>query len=303
MRERCAKQRGKGFYNTSVLKSRKRRTKAQMDNVLDWTKWVLNDEGEQMTISHLFYRLVGHDVIPKNEVEYLRLAHDLAKWRRRGLVAWNAFTDSTRWHIVDESFDSVRDALADTVSTYRRNLWRTQPCYLEIWCEKDACAQILAKKARPFGVPVFIARGFASLTSLYEAAAVFRRANEHGKRSIIYQFGDHDPSGVMAGKKIADSLRNDFHVAVEVVRVAVTEQQIKDLNLPTRPTKESSHSKGWEGNSVELDSMPIAEIHRIVESCITRHIDQRAWESTKLIEKAERETLETFAETFQKGAL
>lgn len=292
---------GKGIKDTSVLK-RSRRTKAEMANVLEWVKWVLVDEGEVMSIRHLFYRLVGRDVIPKTETAYGKLCHKLSDWRRSGDVPWGAFTDSTRWHISDQTFDSVNDALNDCVTTYRRNLWRDQSCYVECWVEKDACAGILAKVAGPFGVPVFVARGFASLTSLYQAAETFKTAIAKGKRPIIYHFGDHDPSGVKAGESMVNAFRDDFKVKVAFHRAAVTKEQIERLNLPTRPTKASTHSKGWTGGeSVELDSMPIAEIHKLVEKCITKHIDQGAWEQTKLIEKLERETLKQFREGFRRG--
>ena len=97
------------------------------------------------------------------------------------------------------------------------------------------------------------------------------------------------------------AFKDDFRVNVEFVRAAVTKEQIERLKLPTRPTKASTHSRGWTGGeSVELDTMPIAEVHALVESCITRHIDQHAWEQTKLIEKAERDSLKAFRSAFDR---
>ncbi len=263
-------------------------------------KYILEDEGETMSIRHLFYRLVGHNVIAKTEADYARLVQRLAYWRRSGDVPYSAFTDSTRWHISQQTFDSMDDALKDCVATYRRNLWREQSYYIECWVEKDACASIIAAKAGPFGVPVFVCRGFASLSSLYQAAETFKEAAAKGKRCLIYHFGDHDPSGVKAGESIVRSFKDDFKVEVEFHRAAVTQEQIKRLKLPTRPTKASSHSKNWTGGeSVELDTMPIAEVHSLVEQCITRHVDQRQWANAKLIEFQERETLNSFRKGFQ----
>lgn len=289
------------LYAASLIK-KVRRTNADLANVLEWVKWVLADEGEVMSIRHLFYRLVGHNAIAKTEKDYARLVQRLAYWRRSGDVPWSAFTDSTRWHISETTFDSVNDALTDCVTTYRRNLWREQSCYLECYCEKDACAGIIAKVAGPFGVPVFVARGFASLSSLYSAAETFKAAIAKGKRCIIYHFGDYDPSGVKAGESMVNAFRDDFKVKVEFHRAAVTQEQIKRLKLPTRPTKASTHSKGWTGGeSVELDTMPIKEVHALVERCITKHIDQRTWEQAKLTEKLERETLNQYQEGFRRG--
>jgi hypothetical protein len=236
---------------------------------------------------------VGHGVIEKTDPAYKALGKHLSKWRRSGQIEWSAFADSTRWHIKPPTFDSMDDALANTVATYRRNLWQTQSVYIEVWCEKDAMAGILSRAAEPFGVPVFVARGFASLSSLYGAANTFRAWAEAGKRCLIYHFGDFDPSGVEAGESMVRSFKDDFKVDVDFIRAAVTRDQIRRLKLPTRPTKQSNHEGSWAGgDSVELDSMPPAEIRKLVESCITRHIDQREWETLKRTEEAERESLE-----------
>ena len=270
-----------------------------MQNVLAWVQSILSGEEYPITVRHLFYRLVGHDIIAKTESAYGLLAKHLAKWRRSGEVDYDAFADSTRWHIKPPTFDSMDDALVNCAETYRRDIWATQKIYLELWVEKDAVASILARAAEPFGVPVFVARGFASITSLHNAANTFRAYAEAGKRCIIYQFGDHDPSGVAAGESIKKAFADEFSVKVDFVRAAVTTEQIERLNLPTRPTKESNHArmKSWKGGeSVELDAMPSAEISALVEACITQHIDQREWDVLKETESLERTTLKLFKE-------
>jgi len=277
--------------NETHLIKRSRRTRDEMQNCLDWALYIIAEEDRQMTIRHLFYRLVGHDIIPKTEAAYKILCAHLSKWRRSGAIEWSAFADGTRWHIKTDTFDSMAAALQNTAETYRRNTWSTQKTYVEIWTEKDACASVIAQAADPFGVPVFVARGFASLSSLYDAANTFREAIQAGKEPIIYHFGDYDPSGVAAGDSIMRAFRDDFKVKVEFVRAAVTKEQIEKFKLPTRPTKVSNHSKGWKGNSVELDAMPSDEIMTLVESCITRHIDQREWAFLKTTEALEQKTL------------
>lgn len=284
---------GPDLCETSPLKRSCRRTQGQMQEVLRSIQKILDGEEYQITIRHLFYRLVGEHVIPKTESAYKNLCAHLSKWRRSEKIAWGAFTDSTRWHIRQPTFDGIDDALETTVRTYRRNLWSTQPYYIEVWVEKDAIAGMVANTANGFGVPVFVARGFASLSSLYDAANTFREATDAGKSAIIYHFGDYDPSGVAAGESVLRAFRDDFKVDLQFIRVAVTQEQIQRLNLPTRPTKSTdTRAKKWTGGEcVELDSMPPVEIRSLVESCITRHIDQREWDALKQTEQLEKETL------------
>ena len=279
------------------------RTHGQMKKMLDAILAILAAEKDPITIRHLFYLLVSQGIIEKTEAAYKALCSHLSKWRRSGAVPWNSFTDSTRWHIQGTTFYNMQDALNTTVETYRRNLWADQDHYLEVWVEKDAIAGIVAPKANAFGVPVFVCRGFASLSSLFSAANTFRRMAEAGKKVIIYHFGDYDPSGVAAGQSVLKAMRDDFRVELQFIRAAVTEEQIEEMNLPTRPTKTTgTHARHWTGGrSVELDAMPAAELRRLVESCITRHIDVDAWNTLRRTEEMERETLRQMRDNFREA--
>ena len=300
MRGESSTKRSEDFYPSSSIKRRTRRTDAEIQRLLGSVLSILSGEEGQITIRHLFYRLVGLGVIPKVESSYSMLISHLSKWRRSGEVEWGAFADGTRWHIATETFDSVEAALTNTVATYRRNLWSTQETYVEIWCEKDSVASILAKAAEPFGVPIFVARGFASLSSLYSAANTFRERAEAGKWCQIYHFGDYDPSGVAAGESIQRAFKEDFKISVGFFRSAVTEAQVASWRLPTRPVKGSdSRAAKWTGGEcVEIDSVSPARLRALVESCITQHIDKREWEVLKATEAMERATLESI----RKGA-
>jgi hypothetical protein len=280
------------LYQTSPIK-RVRRSSEQMDFLLSTIVNILSEETGQITIRHLFYRLVGLGRIDKTEASYKGLCGHLSNWRRSSEIPWSAFADNTRWHIKLPTFDGVDDVLKNTKDTYRRNLWINQPYYIEVWVEKDAIASIVAGTANSFGVPVFVARGFASLSSLYSAANTFREATTAGKKAIIYHLGDYDPSGVAAGESVESAFRDDFNVSIDFQRIAVTQQQIQSLRLPTRPTKitDSRAAKWTGGECVELDSMPPASIRDLVQRSITQHINTREWEHMKLTEKLERETL------------
>jgi hypothetical protein len=267
-----------------------------MHAMLDAINQIIGGEETQITARHLFYRLVGQHVIPKTEAAYKALIAHLSKWRRSGEIPWESFADNTRWHIRPPTFDGVADALQNTVENYRRDLWRDQSCYIEIWVEKDSIAGLVSHTANSWGVPVFVARGFASLSSLYSAAATFRRQAASGKRIVIYHFGDFDPSGVAAGAAIQNAFRADFNVSVEFVRAAVTQEQISRLGLPTRPTKETdSRARNWTGGEcVELDTMPPTEIQDLVEQCIRQNIEPSAWNELVRTEQLERTSMSEF---------
>ena len=60
---------------------------------------ILNEyAGDPITLRHLFYRLAGVGVIPKDERAYRHIVDHLGKWRIDGSIPFNRFVDGTRWH-------------------------------------------------------------------------------------------------------------------------------------------------------------------------------------------------------------
>ena len=200
---------------------------------------ILDAEESAITIRHLFYRLVGLNVIPKTELAYKGLCGHLSHWRKSGEVPWNAFSDSTRWHIKATVFDSITDALTRTRDAYRRDLWATQSSYVEVWVEKDAIAGVIDDVTDSFGVPLFVCRGFASLSSMYSASQIFKEAQLCGKDVTIFHLGDYDPSGHAAADAIERTFGESFDCSINFDRIAILPEQIP----PVTGIRESvSHS-------------------------------------------------------------
>ena len=113
-------------------------------------------------------------------------------------------------------------------------------------------------------------------------------------------FGDHDPSGLWIKEQIERDLRrhlddiDDFDLDDFMFeRVAVTPEQIAAWNLPTRPTKTTgnTHARNFVGDSVELDAIPIEQLHGLVREVIYRHIDFDQLRILRTTEASERELL------------
>jgi hypothetical protein len=187
-------------------------------------------------------------------------------------------------------------ALNWTAETYRRAVWDRMPVRVEIWSEKDAIAGILVDVTGRWDVPLMVVRGYSSLTYLYTAA---EEAKAVGKPIHIYYFGDHDPSGLDIERFIQRELRGFSGAAAELhfERVAVTREQIIRLGLPTRPTKTTdSRSKGFGGDSVEVDALSPRMLRELTERCIRRHVEPRELAQITAIEREEREMLKSIAD-------
>ena len=282
------------------MKKIKRRNPEQMEGLLEAIRVILDSTESQVTIRHLFYRLVSAGEIEKTEHAYKNLNQHLTKWRRSGDINWGDFSDSTRWYLRAPVYSGIRDVLDRTQESYRRDMWASQPYYVEVWVEKDAIAGLISETAQGYGVPTFVCRGFSSLTGIYQASETFHDVNGNGKTPIVFHLGDYDPSGQAGAAFIERSLREDFECDVDFRSIAVTREQIAQFDLPTRPTKTSSHSVRWTGGeSVELDAMSTEQIQGIVENAITDLIDPTTWNRLRLVEEEERKTLKRIASRFR----
>src|SRR6516162_2310951 len=163
--------------------------------------------------------------------------------------------------------------------------------YAEIWLEKDALAGVILPVTSMYDVPLMVARGYASLSFLHSAAEYI---NTLDVPSYIYHLGDFDPSGVNAGEKIEDTLRemaSDAEIIFE--RLAVTPEQIVEWNLPSRPTKASDTraAKFDSDISVELDAIEPNQLRALVQEAIERHLPPVQFEILKAAEESEREII------------
>jgi hypothetical protein len=248
------------------------------------------DDGKPMTVRQVFYQATVHGLVEKAETGYAKVQTDLTLLRRAGELPYHWLADNTRWQRKPATFDSVLDALRETARFYRKALWKDIDAYVEIWLEKDALAGVIYPATSQYDVPLMVARGYASLSFLYNAAEYI---NDLEVPAYIYHLGDFDPSGVNAGEKIEETLREmapDADITFE--RIAVTPEQITEWNLPTRPTKTSdTRSKGFGNISVELDAIDPNALRALVQETIEQHLPPHQFAVLKAAEQSEREVI------------
>jgi hypothetical protein len=275
-------------YQASRIK-RHRATKAEVEDRREALLEII-DAGKPMTVRQVFYQATVRGIVEKAESGYGKVQTDLTLMRRSGDLPYDWLADNTRWQRKPRTFSSVEQALQDTASFYRKSLWDNADSYVEIWLEKDALAGVLYPVTSMNDVPLMVERGYASLSFLYSAAEYI---NTLDGPAYVYHLGDYDPSGVNAGEKIEETLRElapDADITFE--RIAVTEKQIADWELPTRPTKASdSRSKNFGNISVELDAIEPNQLRALVQETIERHLPQEQFEILKAAEESEREII------------
>ena len=300
--ERCCGAVGRQceFCMTSPIKRKPRRTATEI-NAIRAALYETLKHDNPMTVRQVYYQLVSQGVIEKTEAEYKgTVCRLLVQMRKDHLIPFDYIADNTRWMRKPTTHDSLSEMLRITKETYRRALWSNQDAYVEVWLEKDALAGVLVEETAEWDVPLMVTRGYPSLSFLHSAAEVIA---EQQKPCYLYYLGDWDPSGVDIPRKVEAGIREyapDIDLYFE--RIAVTEEQITELGLPTRPTKKTdSRAKRFTGESVEVDAIPSATLRTMVNRKITAHIDHTALDSVMTAEESERALLVKMAALHEHG--
>jgi hypothetical protein len=284
-------------YGSRPVK-RHRRTNAALATLDAEIINAIRDE-HPVSLRGVYYRVVSAGAVEKTENGYRLVGRELLKLRRAGVVPYSWITDGTRWITEPIMWASLDEMLANAALSYRRALWQNQPDEVLIFTEKDAISGVVRPVTQSWGVPLGVLRGYSSETFAYSVARAVIAGNlVRSGMTYVYQLGDHDPSGVDAWRafteRVSGFIRDqyDHGDSIEFERLAVTEQQITEWSLPTRPTKQGdARAKTFVGGSVEVDAIAPSRLRRLVEDAITGHVDQEALRLTRIAEKSEREIL------------
>ncbi len=273
---------------------KQRRTKSDMSELRSIIYSVV-EQDEPMTVRQVFYRLVTMGAINKTEAEYkttvVRLLGDM---RREGQLPFRWIADNTRWVRQARTHNSVHDALEWGARHYRRSLWSEVPAYVEIWLEKEALAGVLFDVTHEWDVPLYVTRGYPSLSFLHSSGQQIRGRQDP---TYLYYFGDLDPSGVDISRVVERGIR-EFANRAEIYfeRVAVNSEQVDEWDLPTRPTKQTdSRAHNFHGESVEVDAILPDRLRDLCRWVIEKHLPQEERERVLAIETAERESFQEIA--------
>jgi hypothetical protein len=262
-------------------------------------------DNEPITLRGVYYRVMSAGAVEKTEAAYNKVGRQLKKLREEGSIPYEWITDGTRWTIEPTTYRDARHALEITARAYKQMLWADQPVAVMIFTEKDAITGVVDDVTVEYQVPLGILRGYSSLTFAHATASAIRRFR---KPVYVYHLGDHDPSGVDAWRCFREKLK-EFAPTADIMfdRLAVTEEQIEELSLPTRPTKRSdTRSKKWteEGGSesVEVDAIEPNTLRLIVREAIEQHINPHTLAVTKAAEESEQDILWNLADDLEDAA-
>lgn len=257
-------------------------------------------EHRPLTLRQLYYLLVSAGSIAKTQSGYRRVMRQLRTLRHSGRIAWGVVIDTSRAYYGTDSHRGLAELLAEQARVYRRSLWEDVSERVEVWCESESIAGPISRVTREWDARCYPVSGYTSDGFVYEAAEEMAATD---RPTVVYYYGDYDPSGEGISRDLERKLRDGLRVfggdpdSLHFVRAAVTEEQVRLLDLPTRPAKASDpRTARWTGaGTVEIEAIPPAILRQHVEDCIRQHLDEEAVERLRVIEAEERATLARLA--------
>lgn len=249
-----------------------------------------------LTIRSLHYQLVGLGMT-NDENHYKRVVSAMIDARWDGLISFETFSDLDREMVGETAYEETdlddivqqgKENVDFWLNYYRKNRWENQKYYPEVFIEKKALQGVFADVCRRWDVALGACKGYPSLTFLNNASKRFITAGIT-KIPIVIYFGDYDCSGEDIPRSIEENF-SKFDIDVEVRRIALNEQQVKEWHLPHAPTKKTdSRAAGWDGiGQVELDAVKPEMLMKLCDDALASIFDKDLYDDLRQIEKKER---------------
>ncbi len=239
--------------------------------------------GYTLTLRQLYYQFVARDIIENSERSYKNLGNHINNARLAGMISWRAIEDRNRGHYAPWTDEEITSPVRSLPHYIRFDRWARMDTYVEVWVEKEALGNVIQRACDPLLVPYLSCKGYLSASEAWRAGQRFKRKAEEGKDCVLIHLGDHDPSGIDMTRDNAERVALFSGEHVDVRRIALNMDQVREYQPPPNPTKLSdSRAKGYlkqfGKTSWELDALQPSMLEKLIQDEVRLFIDQDAWD-------------------------
>lgn len=254
------------------------------------------DERHPITVRGIGYALFTRGLIKsmsKNEIS--RISRITTDMRESGIMDWTHIVDDSRSVDRVSGWSNPERMLEVMTRGYRRDHWQDQPTLIEIWSEKSTVSGVIAPVLDEYGATFRVMRGFASYTSVRQAAEDSLDIPD-GRKGVVLYIGDWDPSGLYMSEMDLPQRLARYGSQWSFERVALIESDTKNLPSFDAETKKEDPRMPWfvprYGKKCwELDAMDPNDLRQRLKEQIESRLDLLAWENARRIEEVQRASL------------
>jgi hypothetical protein len=286
-------------YTFQESKPRVRRTRdhlAQLDQqIIDALV-----ECSPQSVRHVFYLMTNPRLpkpVEKTERGYKHVMKRLIALRESGRVEYDQIVDASRTGYHVATYEDPIAYMYKTASDYRSDVWLQTPYYVEVWCESRSIAGVILQTCQKFGVSLYPAGGYTSISFAYEAAESINWYYK-GREVRVFYVGDYDPAGIDIDRDIKQKLRRHLkpEVSLTFIRVAITKEQIERYDLPTKPRKKGDRRSPEVEETVEAEAMSPSLLRDLLRNEIEALLPPHALAAARAEDERGRQLIEQLAE-------
>jgi len=239
-----------------------------------------------------------------DKTSYNAVIELLKQARCLGHVNMASIDDATRPRFPHTGFRDaaqfIQQQMDGFLVGYHRHRQLDQPRHIECLGEKNTLLQILKPVCESYYVPLSLGRGYGSIPIWRDMAHRFQQSDKNAMTLIIAS--DYDPEGLDLADDGVRTLRDLWGVPVDYFRIAVTREQIDELDLvndfnPAKITSSRLESfivttrgeKTW-----ELEALPPEYIQDQLRAAIEANMDMDIYEQTVEQEQRDAEEIADF---------
>jgi hypothetical protein len=254
-------------------------------------------QGLALTLRQLYYRFVAADLLANTQKNYDRLGSIVSNARLAGLMDWDAIEDRGRQLESLPHWRTTGEIIESAAYSFRFDKWLDQHYRVEVWVEKQALESVVGQAAEPYDCAYFACKGYTSQSEMWRAAQRLEQYVDAGQEPVIIHLGDHDPSGIDMTRDIRERLNDLFGVEVEVERIALNMDQIRQYKPPPNPAKMTDsrfkqYMREHGRSSWELDALEPATLRDLIQETIEQFLDREKFDACLAREAEARKTLE-----------
>jgi len=273
-----------------------------------------DEKGIKVTLRQLYYQLVSRDIIENKISEYSKLSSLLTNARYTGDIDWDAIEDRVRIPDIPNIYDDIDQLMRAAIQSYKKDRWKEQDCYVELWSEKDALSSVISPITKKYQIPFCVNRGYTSASAMYESfrRVIHERAikNMQTNKIIILYLGDHDPSGLDMIRDINDRMKEfiekNHDIEFIIVPIGLTMEQIKLYSPPSNPAKTkdpraTGYIEEFGKVSWEVDALRPEVLQELIKTNILKYLDLEKFEQVQKQEAEEIQQIKNLAEKIKSG--
>lgn len=254
-------------------------------------------KGYSLTLRQLYYQHVARGFIENTDKSYSKLGGLINDGRLAGLISWEAIEDRTRSLHGLQTVTGPAELISRARETFRLDLWANQQWRPEVWVEKEALADVVARICNELRVDYFPCRGYVSQSEQWRAGMRLRGYITKGQRPLVLHLGDHDPSGLDMTRDNRERLEMFIGTPITLVRLALNRDQIQRYSPPPNPAKVTdsrfeAYRREHGDQSWELDALDPQVIHDLIRNAIMQVRDETLWDAALQSEASDLQALD-----------